>query len=181
MRIKELLITFSSSLVTVGELAELFDGHGLLLDVVLCEEARLAGYILLDGCRYHQVIYIVIWASRLPILWGHNLSGENWKSLFFCSLFVMLIINQQWNQCKHLINTILSTLQLPWMSIRTYFSQACFVCSLGLHVRDVASEVLEFLNSGVKGHDPPRTMVLGNSVWCHPKTQWYLLQKRQKV
>lgn len=48
--------------------------------------------------------------------------------------------------------------------VSTYFSQACFMCSLGLHICNVAAEVLEFLNSGIKSHDPLGAMVLGDHV-----------------
>lgn len=71
------------SLVAVGKLAELSDRHGLLLNVVLCEKARLACYILLNWCRYHQFIYIVVRASRLPFLWGDNLEGEKWTLSYY--------------------------------------------------------------------------------------------------
>lgn len=62
-----------SLLVAVGELAELFDGQGLLLYVVLREQARLARHKLLDGCRNHQIIDVVVGASRLPFLGWDNL------------------------------------------------------------------------------------------------------------
>lgn len=62
-----------SLLIAVGELAELSDCQSLLLDVVLCEQARLACHKLLNGCRYHQVIDVVVGASRLPLLWWDNL------------------------------------------------------------------------------------------------------------
>lgn len=39
------------SLVAIGDLAELTNGHGFLLYVVLSEEARLASHQLLDGRR----------------------------------------------------------------------------------------------------------------------------------
>lgn len=73
------------SLVTVGKLAELSDCHGLLLNVVLCEKARLACYILLNWCRYHQFVYVVVRASRLPFLWGDNLEGEKWTQVIWFS------------------------------------------------------------------------------------------------
>lgn len=60
--------------------------------------------------------------------------------------------------------------------VSSYFCQACFVCSLGLHICNVAAEVLEFLWGGVKSHDPLGTIVLGNHTRRHPKTQWPLLQ-----
>lgn len=56
------------SLVAVGQLTELPDRHGFLLNVVLREQARLARHHLLNGRRYHQVVYVVIRASRLPFL-----------------------------------------------------------------------------------------------------------------
>lgn len=65
-----------SLLVAVGELAELFDGQGLLLYVVLREQARLARHKLLDGSRYHQIINVVVGASRLPFLGWDNLGKE---------------------------------------------------------------------------------------------------------
>ena len=58
----------------------------------------------------------------------------------------------------------------------THSGQACFMCSLGLHICNIAAEVLKFLSSGVKSHDPFGTMVLGNPVRRHPKTEWQLLQ-----
>lgn len=63
-------------LVTVGNLAKLFDSHGLFLDVILCEQARLARHHLLDWCRNHQIIYVVIRSSRLPFLWWDNLRDK---------------------------------------------------------------------------------------------------------
>lgn len=65
------------SLVTVGDLAEVLDGHGLLLDVVLCEEARLARHHLLDGGRDHQVVDVIVGAPGLPPLGRDNLGREN--------------------------------------------------------------------------------------------------------
>lgn len=65
-------------LVAVGELAELSDCQSLLLNVVLGEQARLACHKLLNGCRYHQVINVVVGASRLPFLWGDNLEEQQW-------------------------------------------------------------------------------------------------------
>lgn len=62
-----------SLLITVGELAELSDCQSLLLNVVLCEQAGLACHKLLNGCRYHQVINVVVGTSRLPLLWWDNL------------------------------------------------------------------------------------------------------------
>ena len=64
------------SLVAVGELAELLDGHCLLLDVVLREEARLARHYLLDGGRYHQLIDVIIGAPGLPALGRDNLGRK---------------------------------------------------------------------------------------------------------
>lgn len=66
------------SLVTVGHLAKLSHGHGLLLNVVLGEKARLARHHLLNGCWDHQIVYIVIRFSGLPILWWDNLGGGKW-------------------------------------------------------------------------------------------------------
>ena len=66
------------SLVAVGELAELLDGHCLLLDVVLREEARLARNDLLDGGWDHQPIDVVIGAPRLPPLGRDNLGRKGW-------------------------------------------------------------------------------------------------------
>lgn len=51
----------------------------------------------------------------------------------------------------------------------TYFSQPGFVCSLGLHVGNVAAEVLELLSSGVKGHDPFGAGSLRPRIGRHPK------------
>lgn len=38
--------------------------------------------------------------------------------------------------------------------VSTYFSQACFMCSLRLHICNIAPEILEFLSSGIKSHNP---------------------------
>lgn len=65
-----------SLLVGVGELAELFDGQGLFLDVELREQARLARHKLLDGCRNHQIIDVVVCAPRLPFFGWDNLGTE---------------------------------------------------------------------------------------------------------
>lgn len=67
---------FWFSLVAVGKLAELLDCHGLLLNVVLSEETRLACDNLLYGSRNHQVVNVVIGAPRLPFLWWDNLGRE---------------------------------------------------------------------------------------------------------
>lgn len=64
------------SLVTVGELAELVDGHGLLLDVVLREETRLTRHHLLDGRRDDQLIDVVVRAPGLPPLGRDDLGRE---------------------------------------------------------------------------------------------------------
>lgn len=63
------------------------------------------------------------------------------------------------------------------LCISTYFGQACFVCSLGLHVCNIAAEVFKFLGGGVKSHDPLGTGALGNPVRRHPKVQWVLPKK----
>lgn len=78
------------SLVAVGNLAKLSDRHWLLLNVVLSEKARLACHHLLNGCRYHQIVYIIIGTSRLPFLWWDNLGGENWKTSY--SVFLNTVI-----------------------------------------------------------------------------------------
>lgn len=67
---------FRFSLVTVGKLSELPDRHGLLLNVVLSEESRLARYDLLYRGRNHQIVNVVVGASGLPFLWWDNLVGE---------------------------------------------------------------------------------------------------------
>lgn len=64
------------SLVTVSEAPELLDAQGLLLDVVLREEARLAGYHLLDRCLDHQVVDVVVAAPGLPALGRNHLPGS---------------------------------------------------------------------------------------------------------
>lgn len=61
------------SLIAIGYLAELSDGHGFLLYVVLSEEARLPSHQLLDGGRNDQIIDIVIGCPWLPLLWRNNL------------------------------------------------------------------------------------------------------------
>ena len=75
------------SLVAVGELAELLDGHGLLLDVVLREEARLARHHLLDGGGYHQIVDVVIGAPGLPALGRDNLERKGGGRLWFYECF----------------------------------------------------------------------------------------------
>lgn len=60
-------------LLTVGQAAILPDRHGLLLDVVLCEQARLPGHHLLDGGWDDHVIYVVVRLPWLPLLWGDDL------------------------------------------------------------------------------------------------------------
>lgn len=62
-------------LVTVGNFAKFPDSHRLLLNVVLCEKSRLSGHHLLNGCRYHQIIYVIIRTSGLPFLWWDHLEG----------------------------------------------------------------------------------------------------------
>lgn len=60
------------SLVCVGGFAELANSHGLLLNVVLGEQTRLACYHLLDGRWDHQIIDVVIGASGFPVFgWYH--------------------------------------------------------------------------------------------------------------
>lgn len=67
----------SRVLLAVGQAAVLPDRHGLLLDVVLCEEARLARHHLLDGGRDDHVIDVIVRLPRLPLLWGDDLQdGE---------------------------------------------------------------------------------------------------------
>lgn len=60
-------------LLAVGQAAILPDRHGLLLDVVLCEQARLARHHLLDGGRDDHVVYVVVRLPWLPLLWGDDL------------------------------------------------------------------------------------------------------------
>lgn len=48
--------------------------------------------------------------------------------------------------------------------INTHFSKTRFVGSLGLYVCNIAVEILEFLQTGVKSHDPLGTRVLGTQV-----------------
>ena len=67
----------SRVLLAVGQAAVLPDRHGLLLDVVLCEEARLARHHLLDGGRDDHVVDVIVRLPRLPLLWGDDLQdGE---------------------------------------------------------------------------------------------------------
>lgn len=63
-------------LLAVGQAAVLPDGHGLLLDVVLREEARLAGHHLLDGGRDDHVVNVVVRLPRLPLLRRDNLRDQ---------------------------------------------------------------------------------------------------------
>lgn len=60
-------------LVQVGGLAELADGHRLLLDVVLREQARLARHHLLDGSWNYQVVNVIVRPARLPAFRRDNL------------------------------------------------------------------------------------------------------------
>lgn len=60
-------------LLAVGQAAILPDRHGLLLDVVLREQARLARHHLLDGGRDDHVVYVVVRLPWLPLLWGDDL------------------------------------------------------------------------------------------------------------
>lgn len=205
-------LTDRISLVTVGKLAELSDRHGLLLNVVLREEAWLARHNLLNRSRDHQVIDVVIWASRLPFLWWDNLEGERKKKLFFL-LFpahhsqdaVFHLLKWWWkpnatetdvtqHNCLKVFVLFVSSSSIicGWLwshkyhncwelCISTYFGQACSVCSLGLHVCNIAAEVFKFLGGGVKSHDPLGTGALGNPVWCHPKVQWVLPKKIKKA
>lgn len=62
---------YRHSLIAIGDLSELTNGHGFLLYVVLSEESRLTSHQLLDGCRDDEVINIVIGCSWLPLL-GRN-------------------------------------------------------------------------------------------------------------
>lgn len=97
---------FWFSLVAVGKLAELLDCHGLLLNVVLSEETRLACDNLLYGSRNHQIVNVVIGAPRLPFLWWDNLGREMTTDLllhnkhtikafplFFMFFFLLGIVN----------------------------------------------------------------------------------------
>lgn len=63
-------------LVQVGGLLELVDEHGLLLDVVLREEAWLTGHHLLDGSRDQQIIHVIIRPSWLPAFRRNNLEEK---------------------------------------------------------------------------------------------------------
>lgn len=60
-------------LVTVGQLLELLHCHWLFLNVVLCEESRLASDHLLNWSRNHQIFDIIIMFSWPPLLWWDNL------------------------------------------------------------------------------------------------------------
>lgn len=64
-------------LVHVRGLAELVDSHWLLLDVVLCEQSRLAGHHLLNGSRNHQVVDVIICFPRFPAFRWNNLQEKD--------------------------------------------------------------------------------------------------------
>lgn len=59
------------ALLAVGQAPVLAHGHGLLLDVVLGEEPRLARDHLLDGGWDHHVIDVIVRPPGLPLL-GRN-------------------------------------------------------------------------------------------------------------
>lgn len=58
-------------LVAVGDPSELADRHGLLLDVVLREEAGLPRHHLLDGRWDDELVDVIVAPTRLPLL-GRN-------------------------------------------------------------------------------------------------------------
>lgn len=176
-------------LVTVGNPTKFFDCHGLLLYVVLSEKARLARHHLLNRSWNHQIINVVIGTSSPPLFWGNNLkwkskASENvWLCNGVCKNFPL---KQGYNKyfpdkSVHVSNVVITYSQalediaLVWPfkheQVDIYFSQACFMCSLGLHISNITIEILELLCSWIKSHDRLRTMVLGNHVWCHPWSQ----------
>lgn len=55
-------------LVAVGDSSELADRHGLLLDVVLREEAGLPRHHLLDGRWDDELVDVIVAPPRLPLL-----------------------------------------------------------------------------------------------------------------
>lgn len=66
-------------LVAVCSPAKLPDGHRLLLDVVLSEQAGLPGDHLLDGRWDDQLVDVVVALPRLPLLWGNDLGASRDK------------------------------------------------------------------------------------------------------
>lgn len=62
-------------LLTVGQAAVLAHGHGLLLDVILCEKPRLACHHLLNRCWDDHIINVVIRLPWLPLLGWDDLCG----------------------------------------------------------------------------------------------------------
>lgn len=60
-------------LFAIGQAPVLPNRHGLLLDVILREEARLARHHLLDGRRDDHVVNVVVRLPWLPLLRGDDL------------------------------------------------------------------------------------------------------------
>lgn len=63
-------------LLTVGQAAVFAHGHGLLLDVVLCEKPRLPRHHLLYGCWDDHIIDVIIRLPWLPLLGWDDLWGQ---------------------------------------------------------------------------------------------------------
>lgn len=87
------------SLVHVGGFAELFNGHGLLLDVVLCEQSWLASDHLLNGSRNHKVIDVIVCFSGLPSFRWNYLSGQKQGEVMFRAADTWLKVKKK-NSCK---------------------------------------------------------------------------------